>query len=216
VAADLANSFTRGEALRTSTLYMVILSFGLGGVGIGAMLSVSIPFLTDAGLSRTTAALMMSTMSLPALISKLVCGWLMDSVRPKVLAAIGFVLSGIAILVILAGANASSLPLLIGGFLLIGLGFGGPLVVQLYFDRVGNYDGAFLTIALLWVLAAMLILMVRRPVKPGAPGPPASEPPENGGTSAREDGDGVDAGEPERATVAVRPRAPPRDYMAAR
>ena len=263
-AADLANSFTRREALRTRTLYVVILAFGLGGVGIGAMLSGSIPFLTDAGFSRTTAALMMSTMSFPALVSKPVWGWLMDIVQPKVLAAIGFVLSGIAMLVILAGANAGSLPVLIGGFLLIGLGFGGqiplqeviwasyfgrrylgavrsvampfalglaaggPLIVQLYFDRVGNYDGVFTAIALLWVLAALLILMVRRPVKPGAPGAPAVGPPENDGASlrnpaalesgaaARGDGDGVAAGEPEGETVAVAPRVPPRDYMAAR
>jgi MFS family permease len=214
---------------------------------------------------------MMTTMSFPALISKPVWGWLMDIVQPKVLAAIGFVLSGVAMFVILAGANAGSLPVLIGGFLLIGLGFGGqiplqeviwasyfgrrylgavrsvampfalglgaggPLIVQLYFDSVGNYDGAFIAIALLWVVAALLVLMVRRPVKPGAPSapdappaPPAAGPPENGGASpqgrptlasgaaALVDGDGVAAGEPERETVAVPARVPPRDYMAAR
>ena len=245
-AADLANSFTRAEALRTSALYMVILAFGLGGVGIGAMLFGTIPFLTDAGFSRSTAALMMTTMSFPALVSKPIWGWLMEIVQPKLLAAIDFMLSGIAMLVILASANAGSLPVLIGGFLLVGLGFGGqipiqemiwasyfgrrylgavrsvampfalglaaggPLIVQLYFDSVGNYDGAFIAIALLWMLAALLILMVRRPVKPRAPtasgARPAPGPPENSGASrrnpaalasgaaAREDGDGPHRG----------------------
>lgn len=109
----------------------------------------------------------------------------------------------------------------------LGLGAGGPLIVQLYFDSVGNYDGAFIAIALLWVVAALLVLMVRRPVKPGAAGaPPAAGPPENGGASLQDPAtpasgaaapvDGVAAGEREREPMAVPPRVPPRDYMAAR
>jgi sugar phosphate permease len=45
------------------------------------------------------------------------------------------------------------------------LGAGAPLVVSLYFDKVGNYDGALLAIAMLNVVAATLILLIRKPVR---------------------------------------------------
>ena len=212
-AADLLNSFTRSEALRTSALYMIVLAFGLGGVGIGVLLLQTIPFLTDEGFSRGTAALMASTMSVPALISKPMWGWAMDRMNPKVLAAAGFVVAGVAIFVILAGAKSGSVPALLAGYLLMGVGFGGqiplqetiwasyfgrrhlgavrgvampfslligagaPYLTSLYFDRVGNYDGAFIATGLLWFAAAGIVLMVRRPVRPGQRAPVASAAP---------------------------------------
>lgn len=46
----------------------------------------------------------------------------------------------------------------------IGLGAGGPLAVAYYFDRVGNYDGAFVGLAVMWTLAAGLLLLLKPPV----------------------------------------------------
>ncbi len=46
---------------------------------------------------------------------------------------------------------------------------GGPIAVALYFDRVGNYDGAFVAMALLWVAAGMLVQLAREPAKRRAP-----------------------------------------------
>jgi cyanate permease len=46
------------------------------------------------------------------------------------------------------------------------LGAGGPLFTSAYYDALGNYDGALLTIAALSLLSAVLILMVRRPSRP--------------------------------------------------
>ncbi len=54
----------------------------------------------------------------------------------------------------------------------IAIGAGGPLVVSWYFDLVGNYNGVLLGISGLWFLAAVVIMFVRRPVKP-APKPEA-------------------------------------------
>ncbi|MEX2230405.1 MAG: MFS transporter [Dehalococcoidia bacterium] len=208
---DFDNSFTRGEALRTPALYMIVLAFGLGGVGIGAMLLQTIPFLTDEGFSRTTAALMSTTMSVPALVSKPVWGWFMDKWDARALAAAGFTMSGVAMVVIVLAARQNALGPLVVGFLLMGWGFGGqiplqetiwasyfgrrylgavrsvampfslflgaggPLAVSFYFDFVGNYDGAFFAIGALWGLAAVLVLLVRRPRRPGAVD--AGEPP---------------------------------------
>ncbi len=47
------------------------------------------------------------------------------------------------------------------------LSAGGPLAVAYYFDRVGNYDGAFIGLGTMWALAAVLVLLVRRPAVGG-------------------------------------------------
>ena len=201
-ALDFRNSFTRGEAIRTTAFYMVVLAFGLGGVGIGVVLLHTIRFLQDAGFSAGTAALMSSTMSVPALLSKPFWGWLTVRWDPKYLSFIAFAMAGAGTLVILGGANAGVLWILTGGYLLLGWGFGGfiplqetiwgtyfgrrylgavrsvampaslalgaggPQVASLYVDAVGDYDGIFLTVAALWFIGAVMMLGIRRPVKP--------------------------------------------------
>jgi sugar phosphate permease len=45
----------------------------------------------------------------------------------------------------------------------IGLGAAGPLLTSVYYDHVGNYDGAFLIVAGACIASAVLILFVRRP-----------------------------------------------------
>ncbi len=278
-AADLANSLTRRQALRTSAFYVIVISFGFGLIGVGVMLFGLIPFLTDEGFSRSTAALMVTAMSIPAVAAKPIWGWVIDFIQPKLAAAAGFATSAIAIVVILFSAKAGSVPGVTVGSLLMGLGYGGtipiqeviwatyfgrrhlgsvrgvampfalilgaggPLVVQIYFDRVGNYDGAFLAIAASWALGTALILTARKPATPSQPppdGPPPSEPPPDGGMrrgdgasaappaaalsgdgSAAVDGadgtDGTDgaapAAQPTVGATPVRRRAPVRDYM---
>jgi MFS family permease len=51
------------------------------------------------------------------------------------------------------------------------LGAGGPLLVSIYFDAVGNYDGAFYAVAALNVLSAILLLFLPPPWRdtPAAP-----------------------------------------------
>jgi OFA family oxalate/formate antiporter-like MFS transporter len=212
-ARDFANSFTRREALRTRSFYLIVASFGLGGIGIGAMLLHTIPFLTDEGFSPTTAALMASVMSAPAFFSKPVWGWLVDKWEPKKLASVGFAMSGTAMIIILAAAKANALIPLVVGYLLMGWGFGGqiplqetiwasyfgrrylgsvrsvampfslalgaggPLAIAFYFDFVGNYDGALLTVGALWYAGALLVLFVKRPLRPEPAVPaPATSP----------------------------------------
>ncbi|MPZ99399.1 MAG: MFS transporter [Dehalococcoidia bacterium] len=203
---DFDNSFTRAEALRTRSMYLIILAFGFGGVGIGTMLLHTIPFVQDEGFSAGTAALMSTTMSIPAFVSKPIWGFMMDRYEAKRLASVGFALSAAAMVIIVLSAKANSLPTLTAGFLLLGWGFGGqiplqetiwatyfgrrylgavrsaalpfslilgaggPLAVAFYFDRVGNYDGAFFIVGACWAIASLLVLLVKRPIK-RAPAP---------------------------------------------
>jgi MFS transporter, OFA family, oxalate/formate antiporter len=56
------------------------------------------------------------------------------------------------------------------------LGAGAPLLVSLYFDKVGNYHGAILTVAALNIASAFLLLLLRQPNRPDqTEGPPTSD-----------------------------------------
>lgn len=59
------------------------------------------------------------------------------------------------------------------------LGAGAPLLVSIYFDRVGNYDGALYFIACMNIASAVLLMFIPRPDRsgpPAAPGEPALDP----------------------------------------
>jgi MFS transporter, OFA family, oxalate/formate antiporter len=203
--ADFANSLTRSQALRTATMYQIVVAFGVSGVGLGTMLFTTIPFTTDAGFSRSTAAAMLAfAVALPAALSKPVWGSLMDYFPPKLLAALSFLIAAAGMAVIVLAAQAQATVILASGFVLVGIGLGGqipiqemiwasyfgrrhlgsvrsaampmtlffgaggPLIVQYYYDQVGNYDGAFYAVGAAWVLAAGLVMLVRKPQVPSA------------------------------------------------
>jgi OFA family oxalate/formate antiporter-like MFS transporter len=199
--ADFASSLTRREALHTVSFYMLVLAFGMFGLTIGVMLLHTIPFMTDAGYSRSTAAFMITLASIPALASKPFWGLLMDKTDPKRLASISALITGAAILLITTSVRSETNPLVWSGFLLLGFGWGGmiplqeliwatffgrrhlgsvrsaglpfslflgagaPLLVSEYVDRVGDYNGAFFTVAGLNVAAAVLLLFIRKPTR---------------------------------------------------
>ena len=203
-AADYANSLTRREALRTSALYMIVLAFGLSGIATGTVLIQTIPFMTDEGFSRGTAALMITAFSVPSALTKPAWGLLIERVNVRYLSAASFSAIGAGVLVMLMGATAGSLMLVMPGFMLFGVGTGGliplqeviwasyfgrrylgavrsvampfalflaaggPLLVSVYFDVVGDYHGAYVVLSGFSVLGAVVILFVRRPEKPSA------------------------------------------------
>ncbi len=200
-ASDFANSFTRAEALRTPALYLIILAFAVGGMGIGVMLFQAIPFLTSVGYSSAEAARFSALMSFASFLSKPFWGWTTNFLDARKGTAIGFVLAGGALAVVVFAANDQLTPVLFLAFLLLGFGFGsqipleetiwatffgrrhlgavrgvampfalgfaaiGPLGISWYYDRVGNYTGILLAASALWALAAVIIMLVRRPVK---------------------------------------------------
>jgi MFS transporter, OFA family, oxalate/formate antiporter len=196
---DFASSLTRGQALRTWSFYLIVIAFGLFVINIGVMLLQTVPFMTDAGFSRLTAALMITVASVPSLLSKPLWGYFIDRVDAKPLAAAGAAITGIALFVIVAAVAAGSLPWAWFGFFVLGIGWGGmiplqeviwanffgrrylgavrsaalpfslaigasaPLLTSLYYDVVGNYHGALLTVALLNVLSALMIYLIPKP-----------------------------------------------------
>lgn len=128
--ADLAESLTRAEALRTSAFYLLVAAFGMFVVTIGVMLLQTVPFMTDAGYGRNEAALMVTLASVPALLSKPVWGFLMDRFAPNKLASLGAALTGTAMVIVTFSVNAGTDPLVFAGFFLLGLGWGGLIPLQ--------------------------------------------------------------------------------------
>lgn len=128
--ADFDRSMTRSQAMRTVRFYLLVLAFGLFQVSITVMLLQTIPFMTDAGFSRLTAASMLSLASLPAFVSKPVWGILIDRFSARLLASLGAAITGLSVMVIVLSVGAQNQLLAYLGFLLMGVGWGGLIPLQ--------------------------------------------------------------------------------------
>lgn len=127
---DFDNSMTRSQAMRTVKFYLLVLAFGLFQISITVMLLQTIPFMTDAGYSRISAASMLSLASVPAFVSKPAWGILIDRFSARILAAAGAAITGIAVIFIVFSVHAGVTVLVYGGFLLMGVGWGGLIPLQ--------------------------------------------------------------------------------------
>ena len=130
--------WTRAQAMRTPALWMLILTFGLGSMGFGAMLLHLIPFLTDSGYSRVEAAGAFSMLGVSGLISKPFWGIIADRIPSRFAAAAEFALLAFGIFAI---SIAPTLPLMYASIFLMGVGVGGVITLQEtvwadYFGRV--------------------------------------------------------------------------------
>jgi sugar phosphate permease len=121
--------WTREEAVRTPAIWLVIFAYGIANIGLMAMLLHLFPFLTDKGYSRATAAGLFSVMSWSALLSKALWGMLMDRYHARILSAVGFAISGLAILALLVVAGQSEI-LSVVVLAAYGLGVGGTVPLQ--------------------------------------------------------------------------------------
>jgi OFA family oxalate/formate antiporter-like MFS transporter len=144
-AIDFASSLTRAQAIRTRSFYFIVLAFGLGSLSIGTVLINGIPFMEDAGYSRTTGAFMITLASIPSMLTKPVWGFVLDRQDVRRMSVFGFVVTAVALTSIVLSARQSADLLLYGSFFLLGVGWGGFIPLQevvwaTYFGR--RYLGA--------------------------------------------------------------------------
>ena len=165
VIADFANSFTRREALRTKTMYLLVLAFGLGALGLSTMIIITIPYLSDSGFSRNTAALMVSIMAIPAALSKPLWGYMGDRWSERLITSISFLMNTGALVLIIAATAAHATGLVVVGYFLVGWGFGAQIPLQesiwaTYFGRrhIGAVRSAAMPMALLFSAGGPLIV----------------------------------------------------------
>ena len=155
-ADDYRNSLTRRQALGTKTFYVLVVAFGLFTINIGVMLLQTVPFMSDAGYSRTVGAMMITVASVPSLVSKPVWGYLIDRLEGRPLAAASAALTGVSVVVIVAAVAHRVDWAVYGGFFLLGCGWGGMIPLQeviwaSFFGRryLGSVRGAALPVALI-------------------------------------------------------------------
>lgn len=128
--ADLEGSMTREQAVRTPTFYLLVTAFGLYYVNIPVILFQTVPFMSDAGYSRSTGALMIFIASIPAVVTKPVWGWLIDRMNPKPLAAASSAFTGLALILVVLSVRARSELWEYVSFFMIGFGWGGMIPMQ--------------------------------------------------------------------------------------
>ena len=106
------------------------MAFGCFSVNIIVVLLLALPYLTDNGLSRETAAWAIAVASVPAMLSKPVWGYLIDRSPVKPLAAISASICGVALFCIIFAVAAQEIFWIYAAFFLLGTGWGGMIPMQ--------------------------------------------------------------------------------------
>jgi OFA family oxalate/formate antiporter-like MFS transporter len=122
--------WTRAEALRTRALWLVILAFGIAGIGYGAMLLHLVPFMTDGGIPRPRAALIFSGFAWTAMGAKFVWGWLMDRYHARYLSVVSFLISAVTMVSLAPALGTENEWVMLAVLIAYGTGVGGILPLQ--------------------------------------------------------------------------------------
>lgn len=143
-------AWTRGEAMRTSTLWLMVLAFGFSGVG-GTGLGLHIlPYLTDIGLSEAAAATAYSVHAAALTFAKILGGILVDKYPVRYCGAGWLVLMAASTALFALLVLWPSVWLVYLTVILIGCGFGGqsPTSEVLWATYYGRLSlGAVRTVA---------------------------------------------------------------------
>ncbi len=126
---DFDNSYTRKEARKTRALWFLVVAFGLNQAAMSAMLVHAIPFVTDAGFSRSQASIGLALTGAANLSSKFVWGWTLQRLPVRRLSASAFASSATGVMLIVLAARADMLELMWAGFFVWGFGFGGTIPI---------------------------------------------------------------------------------------
>lgn len=168
---DLLGSMTRDQAIRTRAFYLLVIGFGLYYVNIPVILFQTVPFITDAGYSRSAGAWMILLASIPAVATKPVWGWLIDHTNPRPLAAASSAFTGVTLILVVLSVQARSEWWQYVTFLMIGVGWGGMIPMQeviwaSYFGRLhlGAVRGAALPLTLMFSAGGPLAVAYYRDV----------------------------------------------------
>lgn len=120
------------QALRMPAFWLLcasLLSFSVAGFGFDSQLqSIGV----EKGLSPARASLMISLLSLSVIPSRLVVGWALDVVDPRLAGGAAFVLAAVGALVVSFSPHGSLAALSLG-VLLIGTSFGAEFDLMSYF-----------------------------------------------------------------------------------
>ena len=199
-----------GKALRTRTFWLLSIGSMMVFLTISALQVHWSPLLQSVGFSERFAANLLFVLPLSTVVGRIGFGFLVDIWDKRRMAAVAFVLQGIAVFV-LTQVEADRWWLLPAFFVFWGLGFGGtvvtrpalqaemfgrfsfgaingilfmtgeagfalaPHIASLGFESMGSYTPVFLVFGVLSVIAAPIILAMRKPGPPVTPLLPGDE-----------------------------------------
>ena len=123
-------SMTRTEALRTRAFWLLTGGFGLNFIALSSVLVHAIPFMTEAGFSRTIAALALAVNGVGNLASKAVWGYGLQRFETRYLVMAAFSVSSVGVALMVAATALEQQSVLFVGFFLYGFGFGGTIPIS--------------------------------------------------------------------------------------
>jgi MFS family permease len=127
---------TLSEAAQTPTFWLLLTAIGLGAGCLTAVLSHIVPILSDRHFPAAQATLVVSVFAMVTAVWQIVVGWLLDRTgSPKLVAPLYL----IAIVGMVTLERATSLPVLVLGGGLMGIGMGTEYGVLPYF--ISRYFG---------------------------------------------------------------------------
>jgi MFS family permease len=137
--------YTLGQALRSSSFWMLALAFFFFGMAHSTVTVHTVPALTDAGIPVQKAAFSIGLLTLVSIIGRLSFGFLGDYITKRYLFMVAYALTGAGLLVLM---NAKTMGTVYVFIFLFGVGFGGtvplmPAIRAEYFGRaaLGKIQG---------------------------------------------------------------------------
>jgi MFS transporter, OFA family, oxalate/formate antiporter len=124
--SDQEAVWTRNEALRTQTFWLLVITFGIASMGVTGLNLHVFPYVTDIGYSPVVAASVMSVIASMQLASPLVWGLIAERMDVRVAAMFRFVIQAIGLGLAILTHNVVCL---YAGFFLYGIGLGGNMVL---------------------------------------------------------------------------------------
>jgi MFS family permease len=118
--------WSRAEALRTRAFWLLVITFGISGIGVTGLNLHVFAYVSDMGHPAVVAATVMSAIASMQLASPLAWGFLAERVEIRFVAVLKFIVQGLGLGLAISTGNVL---LLYAGFLLYGIGLGGSMVL---------------------------------------------------------------------------------------
>jgi len=119
--------WTRAQALRLPTFWVLVITFGIASVGIAGLNLHLFSYVTDIGYTPIVAASFMSTIAITQLGSSLVWGMLADKFDIRKVSCVQFLTQGAGLIILFTSRQVHFTYL---GFFLYGTGLAGSFVLR--------------------------------------------------------------------------------------
>jgi len=120
-------AWTRSQALRLPTFWLLVITFGIASVGIAGLNLHIFSYVTDIGYSPVVAASFMSTIAFTQLGSTLAWGMLADKFDIRIVSCVQFLIQGVGLITAITSQQIQQTYV---GFFLYGTGLAGSFVLR--------------------------------------------------------------------------------------